>query len=61
MALWTASFGFDKTMKKIEHRGIIVNTAYERGAEILPNNTEKTVYFDTNEVEIYKISIEEED
>ena len=58
---WTDCFGFDNTMKKIEHRGIIVNTAYERGAEILPNNTEKTVYFDINEVEIYKISIEEED
>jgi hypothetical protein len=58
---WTVCFGFINTMKKIEHTGINVNIAYERGAEILPNNTEKIVYFDINEVEIYKISIEEED
>ena len=52
---WTWAFGFNKTMKKIEHRGIYVNEKYERGSEILSNNSENYKYFDISEVEVYKI------
>ena len=47
-------------MKKIEHRGIKVNNSYERGSEILPNNSEDKKFFDVLEVEVYKISIKNE-
>ena len=43
---WTINFGFDDTMKKIEHRGNDINKGYERGVEILPNNSNKTKYFE---------------
>ena len=54
---WTVDFGFYKInqMNKIEHRGIDINNSYENGSEILPNNSEKTKYFDVIEVEVYKI------
>ena len=54
---WTCYFGFIDTMKKIEHRGISIDNSYERGSEILPNNSNGKRYFDALEVEIYKISI----
>ena len=44
-------------MKKIEHRGIEINKAYERGSEILPNNSGNTKYFDVIETEVYQIII----
>ena len=56
---WTMNFGFNKTMRKIEHRGIKINEAYERGSEILPNNSNDTKYFDVSEVEIFKITMKE--
>ena len=53
---WTIYFGFhDKHMKKIIHSGSGINSYYEKGAEILPNNTSARKYFDIKEVEIYKI------
>ena len=55
---WTINFGFTKTMKKIEHRGTDINQAYEKGAEILPNDSNKTKIFDVNEVEVYELMIE---
>ncbi len=57
---WSCSFGFIETMKKIEHRGIDINNSYERGSEILPNNSEDKKFFDVLEVEVYKISIKNE-
>ena len=56
---WTISFGFQKTMKIIEHRGSNINKYYERGYEILPNNSTSTKYFNVLEVEVYKIIIED--
>ena len=56
---WTISFGFQKTMKIIEHRGSNINKYYERGSEILPNNSSNTKYFNVLEVEVYKIIIED--
>ena len=56
---WTMNFGFNKTMRKIEHRGIKINEAYERGSEILPNNSNDTKNFDVLEVEIFKITMKE--
>ena len=52
---WSINFGFNKTMKRVEHRGIKIEEGYEKGAEILPNNSEKIQYFDVKEVEIFKI------
>ena len=54
---WTFSFGFYKNeqMKKIEHGGNNINNAYDKGADILPNKSENSKYFDIIEVEIYKI------
>ena len=54
---WTINFGFNQTMKQIEHRGINIVKAYQNGADILPNNSEEKKFFDVNEVEIYEISI----
>ena len=42
-------------MRKIEHRSSSINSSYENGAEILPNNSTTTKYFEVKEVEIYKI------
>ena len=54
---WTYGFGFDldNQMRKIQHDGSKINSYYDKGAEILPNNTSTTKYFDIKEVEIYKI------
>ena len=54
---WTVNFGFDNTMKKIEHRGNVISESYEKGSEILPNNSNKTKFFDVNEVEVYELLI----
>ena len=56
---WTFYFGFFKgnQMKKIEHQGSCINSYYEKGIEILPNNTKDIKYFDVKEVEVYKIII----
>ena len=52
-------FGFysDK-MKKIHHYGSNINNYFEKGSEILPNNTSNLQKFNVKEVEIYKIIIE---
>ena len=57
--LGVANFGFysDK-MKKIYHYGTAINNFFEKGSEILPNNTSNLQYFNVKEVEIYKIIIE---
>ena len=56
---WTASIGFnaqfDNQMKRIQHRGLRCNDFYEKGAEILPNNTNNRKFFDIKEVKVYKI------
>jgi len=54
---WTYNFGFYKSnsMKKIEHNGLYINDAYEKGSNILLNNSNQTKIFDVNEVEVYKI------
>ena len=54
---WTTCFGFfqENQMMKIRHQGLDINSYYDGGAEILPNNTWNTKYFDIIEVEIYKI------
>ena len=51
---WITSFGLSQ-MNKIEHGGPNINPYYDKGAEILPNNTSDTKYFDVKEVEIYAI------
>ena len=59
---WTASIGFnsqsDSQMRIIQHRGIRCNDFYERGAEILQNNTSNRKFFKVKEVEVYKITFE---
>ena len=53
---WISYFGFQPNqMKKIEHRGLSINSYYEKGAAILPNNTSDTKFFEVKEVEVYKI------
>ena len=54
---WTYSFGFYKenSMKKIKHWGLGINKAYEKGCNILLNNTKELKIFDVKEVEVYKI------
>ena len=42
-------------MKEIKYGGTIINSYYERGSEIFPNNTSSYKYFNVKEVEIYKI------
>ena len=56
---WTNSFGFEQTnqMRKIQNYVSDINSYYEKGAEILPNNSVKTKYFEVKEVEVYKIMI----
>ena len=58
---WTYDFGFNKSMNKIEHRGINIDNSYEKGSEILPNNSNEIKFFDAKEVEIYKISLINDD
>jgi len=45
-------------MRIIQHRGIRCNDFYERGAEILPNNTLNKKFFKVKEVDVYKIIFE---
>ena len=54
---WIPYFGFYQSnqMRKIKHRSSSINSSYENGAEILPNNSTTTKYFEVKEVEIYKI------
>ena len=56
---WTYGFGFcqDNQMRKIQHCSSSINSYYEKGAEILPNNSVKTKFFEVKEVEVYKIMI----
>ena len=55
---WTMNFGFIGAMKKIEHRGQCINDSYQRGYDILPNNTTQYKYFEVKEVEVYEIMIQ---
>ena len=55
---WTINFGFTNNMMQIEHRGKDISQTYEKGDEILPNNSNKTKIFDVNEVEVYELSID---
>ena len=54
---WTFNFGFYKenSMEKIKHWGLGINEAYEKGSNILLNNTNELKIFDVKEVEVYKI------
>ena len=56
---WTYGVGFSQInqMRKIQHYVSDINSYYEKGAEILPNNSRNTKYFDIKEVEEYKIII----
>ena len=56
---WTYAFGFNSTyqMNKIEHRGICINDYYEKGAEILSNNSHEAKWFNVVEVELFKINV----
>ena len=54
---WTWAFGFNRTMKKIEHRGIYIDEKYQKGSQILPNNSKNYKNFDVLEVEVYKIQL----
>ena len=42
-------------MRKIKHQGLGINSHYENGAGILPNNSKSDKYFEIKEVEVYKI------
>ena len=55
---WIAHFGFHITdqMNKIRHEGTNINDYYENGANILPNNTNGTKYFNVSDVEVFKIN-----
>ena len=55
---WTIYFGFLNNMKQIEHRGKDIRLYYEKGDEILPNNSNKNKIFDVNEVEVYELMID---
>ena len=44
-------------MRKIQTAGSNINSHYEKGAEILPNNSDDTEYFEVKEVEVYKLMI----
>jgi hypothetical protein len=54
---WTFSFGFtiNTSMEIIKHCGFDINEAYEKGCNILLNNSNKTKTFNVDEVEVYKI------
>ena len=56
---WSYAFGFQSAnqMKKIEHRGSCIDEYYEKGSQILSNNTNNYTYFNIIEVEVYKIII----
>ena len=56
---WTYGVGFSQInqMRKIQHYVSDINSYYEKGAEILPNNSDNTKYFEVKEVEVYKIII----
>ena len=46
-------------MKKIQHYGLKIDSYYERGSQILPNNSTNLKLFNVDEVEVYKIIIED--
>ena len=54
---WVYCLGFnqDNQMRKIRHYGLSINNYYEKGAEILPNNSQIEKQFELKEVEVYKI------
>ena len=56
---YTSNFGFcqDKQMRNIYHFGSDINSHYEKGEEILPNNSSASKCFEVKEVEVYKIMI----
>ena len=57
---WTINFGFDITMRKIKHFGLVIDQSYEKGSEILQNisnDSSKAKLFDVLEVEVFKILI----
>ena len=56
---WIGCFGFYPThqMRKIVHNGLGMNSYFDNGAEILPNNTGNIKNFNVKEIEIYKIII----
>ena len=55
---WTYDFGFyGGNMSKIQHYGLGVNKAFEKGSEILPNNSSSLKSFTIKEVEVFKIII----
>ena len=45
-------------MKKISHYGLKIDEYYERGSQILPNNSSELKLFNVDEVEVYRIIIE---
>ena len=55
---WTYCFGFYNVnqMKKIEHGGKGINEVFVRGAEILPNDSNNSKFFEIIEVEVYNIN-----
>ena len=55
---WSFGFGFYSTnqMNKIQHNSTNINNYYENGANILPNNTNGTKYFNVTDVEVFKIN-----
>ena len=56
------SLGFyGNKMRKIRHQGISINKYFDKGPEILPNNSSDLAYFDIIEVEVYKIILENMD
>ena len=54
---WTYNFGFDQPnqIRKIKHCGPSINSHYEKGSEILTNNSGVSKYFEVKDVEVYKI------
>ena len=46
-------------MKQISHYGLIIDSYYERSSQLLSNNISKLKLFNVNEVEVYKIIIDD--
>ena len=54
---YTNNFGFyNKQMKTISHGGLYIES-YEKGSEILPNNSHNFIDFKVKEIEIFKVLI----
>ena len=45
-------------MKRVTHFGLKLNDAFEKGSDILPNNSSSEKEFNVIEVEIFKIIFE---